>query len=531
MHDETRELLRARIEAVRAEANLDRVMTEPRHDLSALCELAVAERLLEEAERKLPTPYARVNAMGHNTYVGPVTALGRGYRVQHHAVGEVGDGSVNIIRSWHDILAVHSVDYLTEARWQAVTLDLTKEVERRNEDRRRLTANPEHYDLFMRAPSEYGFVGPDGIVWGWWWSTAHAREAAWLHASGEEGEVDGSPRGPVGDLTLAGGTTGAAVVAAEEAIARGEPLALGHFIHDDPEDEPEENKGQAAVEDGCSSLAATWCPVHGDCLCPLDAKGRSAMNGSDCPLHGPASDHADADVPSDATAEAPAAEHSGRLAGDLWDMPAEAPDPSEVAAAMATEDGYPPGAEWHDDTGDVVDGAPAIRCWPETGVVIKGPKGLYLTNEDAGEQRLVAEDLLDGLAPTVERLDFDGPPPSLPTQAPWLTYSVEHCAALWAEHEKLYDPPGMNIGNGPGWGFSWGTRVRGRFSTREETRAPAWAHYRRALALVDRIEMSGWTWSIGAVLQQTPPASGPLWPRALDLSDEQLAELEEVLRG
>lgn len=112
------------------------------------------------------------------------------------------------------------------------------------------------------------------------------------------------------------------------------------------------NGGTTGVKT-CTGLAATWCPRCGSCTCPQKASGERSLNGNDCPLHGPASDHADAEVPSDATAEAPTAEHSERLAGDLWDMPAEAPDPSEVAAAMAEEfEPLAPGHFIHDDPED-----------------------------------------------------------------------------------------------------------------------------------------------------------------------------------
>ncbi len=48
----------------------------------------------------------------------------------------------------------------------------------------------------------------------------------------------------------------------------------------------------------CSGLTASWCPVHGDCLCP-ELRGPGAGPGersftySGCPLHSPASDHAE----------------------------------------------------------------------------------------------------------------------------------------------------------------------------------------------------------------------------------------------
>lgn len=52
----------------------------------------------------------------------------------------------------------------------------------------------------------------------------------------------------------------------------------------------------------CTGIAATWCPRCGSCTCPRKASGERSLNGNNCPLHGPASDHSDA-----------AAEHSGPL--------------------------------------------------------------------------------------------------------------------------------------------------------------------------------------------------------------------------
>lgn len=43
----------------------------------------------------------------------------------------------------------------------------------------------------------------------------------------------------------------------------------------------------------CSGVAAAWCPVHGDCVCPSDDAGnRLDLTDPDCPLHAPASHHA-----------------------------------------------------------------------------------------------------------------------------------------------------------------------------------------------------------------------------------------------
>lgn len=47
----------------------------------------------------------------------------------------------------------------------------------------------------------------------------------------------------------------------------------------------------------CTGLAATWCPVCGDCTCPIDANGerQDEVYGGNlgCPLHDPTSCHAE----------------------------------------------------------------------------------------------------------------------------------------------------------------------------------------------------------------------------------------------
>lgn len=43
----------------------------------------------------------------------------------------------------------------------------------------------------------------------------------------------------------------------------------------------------------CTGLAATWCPVHGDCLCESQENGERSLNDAECPLHSRHSDHAE----------------------------------------------------------------------------------------------------------------------------------------------------------------------------------------------------------------------------------------------
>lgn len=57
---------------------------------------------------------------------------------------------------------------------------------------------------------------------------------------------------------------------------------------------------------GCTGMAATWCPIHGDCTCPwvkgdepsdgFDPDAVRDLNSETCPLHSSASTHAE--VPS-----------------------------------------------------------------------------------------------------------------------------------------------------------------------------------------------------------------------------------------
>jgi hypothetical protein len=47
----------------------------------------------------------------------------------------------------------------------------------------------------------------------------------------------------------------------------------------------------------CTGIAASWCPIHGDCTCPKDDDERRIdddWRGSRCALHGAASSHAEA---------------------------------------------------------------------------------------------------------------------------------------------------------------------------------------------------------------------------------------------
>lgn len=49
----------------------------------------------------------------------------------------------------------------------------------------------------------------------------------------------------------------------------------------------------------CTGLAASWCPVHGDCTCPRYEDSSFVDGNLDsprCPLHGTDSAHGEADL-------------------------------------------------------------------------------------------------------------------------------------------------------------------------------------------------------------------------------------------
>ena len=49
----------------------------------------------------------------------------------------------------------------------------------------------------------------------------------------------------------------------------------------------------------CTGVTASWCPVHGDCVCARSESGAWVDGQCDpgCPLHAPASDHAEPAAP------------------------------------------------------------------------------------------------------------------------------------------------------------------------------------------------------------------------------------------
>jgi hypothetical protein len=47
------------------------------------------------------------------------------------------------------------------------------------------------------------------------------------------------------------------------------------------------------IEPRCTGVAATWCPVCGDCCCEIFENGSPSFDDDDCPLHNARSTHGD----------------------------------------------------------------------------------------------------------------------------------------------------------------------------------------------------------------------------------------------
>ncbi|MBL9102144.1 MAG: hypothetical protein JNL82_14365 [Myxococcales bacterium] len=235
-----------------------------------------------------PAPYARVHAMGHACYVGPVMLLARGVRVEHHTVEQVGEGAWGIVRQWKDVVALHSIEYFGEAEWTREGEQLAAEVARRNEGHRRQTTDPEGYALHMHGANEYGFVTPDGQVYGWWYTASTARAHAWDHAAGDRDD-EYLARGPLAELKPP-----------DPAQTRSEPPE-GYYVDFLPEDDDDpEGRGEWV-----------W-GIYDDTVNGDDKKVELGSEETEVEAIAAAWERHGDDLPSDATAGAPAAESTER---------------------------------------------------------------------------------------------------------------------------------------------------------------------------------------------------------------------------
>lgn len=58
------------------------------------------------------------------------------------------------------------------------------------------------------------------------------------------------------------------------------------WIFEDRRDGP---RADVKPAEGCTGVAASWCPIHGACSCRSSAH----LDDDRCPLHGPTSSHAE----------------------------------------------------------------------------------------------------------------------------------------------------------------------------------------------------------------------------------------------
>lgn len=170
----------------------------------ALCEYLsqIADRLIRSTPAPLPSRWARVHAMGNQSFTGEVEALERGAIRIRYLDSEITqiDLPPDLLRAaYHyaqrgqpvavdrtkDIRAIHSIDWLTESQYMG-EVEQVQQAARKNVTWLYRCKNlPDGYKLGEREHVnglEHAFVCPDGRARGWWYDDEAARHEAWRHA-------------------------------------------------------------------------------------------------------------------------------------------------------------------------------------------------------------------------------------------------------------------------------------------------------------------------------------------------------------
>lgn len=197
------------------------------------------------------------------------------------------------------------------------------------------------------------------------------------------------------------------------------------------------------------------------------------------------------DIPSDATAEAPAAEKHERL-DDLGRTQAEYD--AEIESRMRA----------------------CSACGGDPCTCPKVPPEQDTSRDDYDVERdpTVAAGTFDS-PPAVERIDYSKPPPGYTCAGLWWAYGEEESGhaewtdtclkrqaagvvAAWAHYKARHDPPGMWVEMSEHGNWAWGTRDLGCHDwvdsfddperEREAARAAAWAWYDRRLEVATQLD-------------------------------------------
>ena len=157
----------------------------------------------EPASPSIPSRYARVHAMGHDSFVGEVEALERGgYRVRWPdadiSLADVGDlaAAYKGPGPWaklrvKDIRAVYSVDWIDEAEYQRFAEQVQERARRNIERLYHDECYPEGYEPVTApiAGPRHGFRRiSDGKVYGFERSPREVQQLAWSDAQDDLGD-------------------------------------------------------------------------------------------------------------------------------------------------------------------------------------------------------------------------------------------------------------------------------------------------------------------------------------------------------
>jgi len=163
--------------------------------------------------------------MGHERFTGIVTPIPGGYRIAWLDSDTASETTTEPEAGLKDVYALHSVDWLTEAQYDAYKANLRCSMEQRAECHRRRTTWPAGYrhavathpERLERFAHHAVIRDSDGAAFGFYEFKSEAQEAAWRGFDNDLSDAE----------KLDPDDDGHAVAATTEALAAGEAADKG----------------------------------------------------------------------------------------------------------------------------------------------------------------------------------------------------------------------------------------------------------------------------------------------------------------
>lgn len=191
MHNDTCKMLKRATDAIRKDVD----MKSPAQAFHTTIALAQAESLLAAHEAQttpLPSRFATVHPHDYSSTTGTIEAIPGGYRIYWHDM-DVEPGCAFPAIRCRDILAIHSIDWLTEQQYAAHVEQVHKTCHERAKEYHRRRHWPEGYRLVKRSTEQhphlvYGIQRiVDGWVLGFWRDCGAPLSEVWDIVDGGDG--------------------------------------------------------------------------------------------------------------------------------------------------------------------------------------------------------------------------------------------------------------------------------------------------------------------------------------------------------